>query len=160
DAGRVSLRTYEEGHFMTGILVLSALLLGQPADPFPFVEAEAELSVDIGVHELKAHVYRLASPEFLGRKGPGPARTSQHLAAAFQRLKLKPAFGDSYFQPIPWLLAEDDRKNSFIGRNVAALLPGADLQLQDEWIILSAHFDHLGQTRDGLYPGADDNATG
>lgn len=145
---------------MTGILAMSALLLGQSVDPFPFREAEAELSVDIGVHELKAHVYRLASPEFLGRKGPGAARTSQHLAAAFQRLKLQPAFGDSFFQPIPWLLADDERKNSFVGRNVGALLPGSDPQLREEWIVLSAHFDHLGQTKDRYFPGADDNATG
>ena len=54
-----------------------ALMAGLTADPFPFAADEAELSVDIGVHELKAHVYRLASPEFMGRKGPGAARTSR-----------------------------------------------------------------------------------
>src|SRR5437667_10045655 len=91
------------------------------------VQAESELSVDITVPELKAHVYRLASPEFLGRRGAGAARTSQHLAAAFQRLHLQPAFGDSYYQPIPWLLAKDrNSPDSFVGRNVAAVLPGTD----------------------------------
>jgi Zn-dependent M28 family amino/carboxypeptidase len=39
-------------------------------------------------------------------------------------------------------------------------LPGSDPRLRDEWIILSAHFDHLGQQGDTLYPGADDNASG
>jgi hypothetical protein len=80
---------------------------------------------------------------------------------AFQRLKLEPAFGGSYFQPIPSLLADEkDRQDNFIGRNVAAVLPGSDPALADEWILLSAHFDHLG-VRDGvLYPGADDNASG
>jgi hypothetical protein len=122
---------------------------------------EAELSVAVTVPELKAHVYRLASPEFLGRRGPGAARASQHLAAAFQRLGLQPAFGDSYFQPIPWLLADDEgRKHSFVGRNVGALLPGADPRLRNEWILLSAHYDHLGQDGDHYYPGADDNASG
>jgi hypothetical protein len=141
--------------------VAMALALEQTADPFPFAAEEAELSVDIGVHELKAHVYRLASPEFLGRKGPGAARTSRHLAAAFQRLHLEPAFGTSYFQPIPWLLAEDKNgPDSFIGRNVAAVLPGSDPQLKDEWILLSAHYDHLGVRNGVLYPGADDNASG
>jgi hypothetical protein len=144
---------------MTGILALT-LALGLGSDPFPYSEAEAELSEDITVAELKAHVYRLASPEFLGRKGPGAARTARHLADAFERLKLEPAFGDSYFQPIPWLLADDDHKESFIGRNVGAVLPGADPKLKDEWVLLSAHFDHLGKNRDNLYPGADDNASG
>ncbi|HEV3257388.1 MAG TPA: hypothetical protein VG013_10945, partial [Gemmataceae bacterium] len=121
---------------MTAILafVLSA---GPSTDPFPFARAEAELSVDIRVEELQAHVYRLASPEFMGRKGPGGARTARHLAAAFGRLKLEPAFGKSYFQPIPWLLAADQNKDSFIGRNVGAVLPGVDPKLKDEWIVLS-----------------------
>jgi hypothetical protein len=120
--------------------------------------AEMELSPDIHVHELRAHVYRLASPEFLGRSGPGAARTARHLADAFQRLGLKPAFGDAYYQDIPSLL--NDGKNDIIGRNVGALLPGSDPKLKDEWIIVSAHFDHLGKQGKVMYPGADDNATG
>jgi len=127
------------------------------AEPFA---AEAQLSADICTDELKAHVYRLASPEFLGRRGPGAARASQHIAEAFKALKLIPAFGNSYFQNIPWLLADDAVKNSFVGRNVGALLPGSDPILKDEWILIGAHFDHLGKVGDTLYPGADDNATG
>lgn len=142
-------------------ILATVLALAQAFDPFPYAAAEAELSVDIGVHELKAHVYRLASPEFMGRAGPGAARTSRHLAAAFERLKLAPAFGTSYFQPIPWLV--DDTRDAparFIGRNVAAVLPGSDPALADEWIVLGAHFDHLGMRNGQLYPGADDNASG
>src|SRR5437764_6516850 len=91
---------------MISVLGLT-LALSLAQDPFPYADAEAELSVDITVEELKAHVYRLASPEFLGRRGPGAARTSRHLAAAFERLHLQPAFTGSYYQPIPWLLAND-----------------------------------------------------
>src|SRR5947209_4038788 len=144
---------------MTAILAL-LLSVTASADPFPWARAEAELSVDIRVEELQAHVYRLASPEFMGRKGPGGARTARHLAAAFARLKLQPAFGKSYFQPIPWLLGGDQQKDSFIGRNVGAVLPGGDPKLKDEWIVLSAHYDHLGKEGGVLYPGADDNASG
>jgi len=144
-----------------GLAFLLSLALRTAADPFPYALAEAELSVEIGVEELRGHVYRLASPEFMGRSGPGAARAARHIAEAFKRLNLGPAFGDSYFQPIPWLLAEDDkRKDSFVGRNVAAVLPGTDPKLKDEWIVLSAHFDHLGVRNGVLYPGADDNASG
>src|SRR5690348_6452087 len=108
---------------------------------------ETELSPDIHVNELKAHVYRLASPEFLGRRGPGAARASRHIATAFERLKLLPLFDDnSYFQPIPSLTIDKDTgKEGFIGRNVGAVLPGSDPKLKDEWIIIAAHFDHLGK---------------
>src|SRR5581483_6821372 len=131
------------------------------ADPFPFAAAEAELSEAITEAELKAHVYRLASPEFLGRRGPGADRAAEHIAATFKRIGLAPAFGDSYSQPIPWLLASGPNKPpGFVGRNVGAMIAGSDPQLRDEWIVLSAHYDHLGQQGDKLYPGADDNASG
>src|SRR5262245_48725211 len=149
---------YEKGDRMTGFRAL-ALALGLAHDPVPFSEKETELSEEITVAELQAHVYRLSSPEFLGRRGPGAARAARHIAAAFERLKLQPAFGDSYYQDIPWLLA-DRGQESFVGRNVAAVLEGTDSDLKDEWIILSAHFDHMGKDGDRLYPGADDNASG
>lgn len=142
-----------------GFLALTLALAAPAADPFPFTVAEAELSAEIREDELKAHVHRLASPEFLGRKGPGGARTARHLADAFARLKLEPAFGDSYLQRIPWLLG-DAGKDTFVGSNVGCVLPGSDPKLKDEWILLSAHFDHLGKIGDKLHPGADDNASG
>ncbi len=118
-------------------------------------------AAEIETPALRAHVYRLASADFLGRRGAGAARASRYIADAFTRLKLPPAFGDSYFQPIPWLLADRQRADaSFIGRNVAAVLPGSDPVLRDEWIVVAAHYDHLGQFGGRMYPGADDNASG
>ncbi|HEX4591720.1 MAG TPA: M28 family peptidase, partial [Gemmataceae bacterium] len=142
---------------MTPVLLLAFTLA---AEPFPYAAAEAELSEAITPAELKAHVYRLASPEFRGRRGPGAARAAQHIADLFKKAGLAPAFGDSYFQDIPWLLGNDNGRPSFVGRNVGAMLPGSDPAVRDEWIVLSAHYDHLGQTGETLFPGADDNASG
>ncbi len=48
--------------------------------------------------------------------------------------------------------------------NVVGLLPGSDEHLTNEYIILSAHLDHLGISRpiggDSIYNGAMDNAAG
>jgi Zn-dependent M28 family amino/carboxypeptidase len=49
--------------------------------------------------------------------------------------------------------------------NVAGVLPGRDLRLRDEYVIYSAHWDHLGigepnKRGDNIYNGALDNATG
>jgi hypothetical protein len=48
--------------------------------------------------------------------------------------------------------------------NVLAMLPGSDPELRHEYVVLSAHFDHVGvgQPMDGdsIYNGADDNASG
>jgi hypothetical protein len=44
--------------------------------------------------------------------------------------------------------------------NVAGLWPGSDPVLSKEVIILSAHYDHVGVGRKGIYNGADDNGSG
>ena len=49
--------------------------------------------------------------------------------------------------------------------NIVALLQGADPQLRDQFIVFSAHIDHVGvgapdARGDSIYNGADDNASG
>jgi Zn-dependent M28 family amino/carboxypeptidase len=49
--------------------------------------------------------------------------------------------------------------------NVAAILEGSDSKLRDEYVVYSAHWDHLGigppdKSGDTIYNGALDNATG
>ncbi len=45
--------------------------------------------------------------------------------------------------------------------NVVAVLPGSDPGLADEYIVLGAHYDHIGvDTRGRIGYGADDNASG
>lgn len=48
-------------------------------------------------------------------------------------------------------------------RNVIGVLPGADPALRDQWVVIGAHYDHLGSYAgdgDTVYNGADDNASG
>ncbi len=48
--------------------------------------------------------------------------------------------------------------------NVVAVLPGSDPRLRDEFVILSAHYDHVGVdprvAGDGIYNGASDDGSG
>ncbi|MBM7614561.1 M28 family metallopeptidase [Alkaliphilus hydrothermalis] len=45
--------------------------------------------------------------------------------------------------------------------NVVGVIPGQDEALKDEYIIITGHFDHVGDNKDGTYqPGALDNASG
>lgn len=48
--------------------------------------------------------------------------------------------------------------------NVVAMLPGSDPVLRDEYVVLSAHYDHVGVGTpvdgDSIYNGADDNGSG
>jgi hypothetical protein len=49
--------------------------------------------------------------------------------------------------------------------NVVGILEGMDPSLKDQWVVLTAHYDHLGfkevtKGEDGVWNGADDNASG
>ncbi|NIP61092.1 MAG: M28 family peptidase, partial [Gemmatimonadetes bacterium] len=49
--------------------------------------------------------------------------------------------------------------------NVVAMLRGSDPALRDEYVVVTAHFDHVGvgapdETGDSIYNGADDDASG
>ena len=46
-------------------------------------------------------------------------------------------------------------------RNVAALLRGSDPALRDRYVLLTAHYDHLGRSQAGaVFPGANDDGSG
>lgn len=47
-----------------------------------------------------------------------------------------------------------------LGRNVIGFLPGSIKTPKDRYIIVGAHFDHIGQLNRVTYPGADANASG
>ena len=82
-------------------------------------------------------------------------------------LRAKAASRD--FQPVALGLKGKLNLKSEVKRvqapNVAGILPGRDPKLRDEYVIYSAHWDHLGigapdKTGDAIYNGALDNATG
>ncbi len=45
-------------------------------------------------------------------------------------------------------------------RNVVGLLPGSDPLLRDQYVLLTAHYDHLGKGPKGIFNGANDNGSG
>ena len=45
-------------------------------------------------------------------------------------------------------------------RNVAGILRGSDPALRDQYVLLTAHYDHLGRSPKGIFNGANDNGSG
>ena len=82
---------------------------------------------------------------------------------------LKRAALTKEFRPVP-LAAKasfdiQSELRSFQSQNVVARLDGRDASLRDEWVIYSAHWDHLGRKDEPgqeprIYHGAVDNASG
>jgi Zn-dependent M28 family amino/carboxypeptidase len=56
------------------------------------------------------------------------------------------------------------KRGSVESQNLAAIYPGSDPKLKDEYVVMSAHIDHLGIGKpingDSIYNGAMDNASG
>ena len=86
-----------------------------------------------------------------------------YLASELQQLGLKPG-GDNggFIQNVTSDVQRDGK--TLTTRNVIAILPGRNLKLKHDVIMLSAHMDHIGIGRpvngDEIYNGADDDASG
>jgi Peptidase family M28 len=56
------------------------------------------------------------------------------------------------------------QQRALTSQNVAGILPGSDPRLREEYVVLTAHMDHVGVGRvvngDSIYNGAMDNASG
>ena len=53
-----------------------------------------------------------------------------------------------------------DVEPAYTSPNVVGLLPGTDPTLKDEYIVVTAHLDHIGTRGGEVFNGADDNASG
>ncbi len=62
-------------------------------------------------------------------------------------------------KPWHWTYTQSfNYRDSIVLRNVVGLLPAS--VPTDEYIVVGAHYDHLGKLGHSIYPGADDNASG
>lgn len=90
----------------------------------------------------------------------GAPRTLEEIYAAAEAGK-PPAFE----LPVRASLRTAGRSKRAESPNVAAVLRGSDPKLKDEYVVLSAHLDHVGMEKSGtggdtIYNGAYDNASG
>lgn len=104
---------------------------------------------------LLQDLHYLSSDELKGRKvgTDGSARTQEYLIKQLSKAHIEP-FGQQYLAPF----VIDGMFKSIQGNNVIALVPGREVP--DKFIVLSAHFDHIGGHGGRIYNGADDNASG
>lgn len=113
----------------------------------------------ISPESLEPHLNYLASPDRRGRDDWGKIESRDYIISHFKSLGIKPLFSEGYIQAIP-KFGDASRDAEIMGQNVAAFVEGTDPQLKDEWIVVNAHYDHLGVKQGRVYPGADDNASG
>lgn len=113
---------------------------------------------------VKKHLYTLASDEMEGRK-PGTLgieKAAQYIENEFSKLGLKTFEGlESYRQTFTF--TNRRTKEEITSANIIGVLEGKSKK--DEFVIISAHYDHLGILKkdgqlDSIYNGANDDASG
>ena len=127
---------------------------------FGLFGAAAELA-DVTADSLRSEISWLADDARQGRKTPSPElnASADYLAAKFQEAGLAPGGGDDgWFQVA--LDTDSAKAAANPPRNVAGILRGSDPAVRGQFVIVSAHYDHLGAKRGRVYPGANDDASG
>lgn len=130
----------------------------------------------------EAYIGFLASDALEGREAgkAGSLIASEYIKSVLQEMGIKPLLPNSYFQPFEAYSKERQKRTRYSVqpdsiqkykqekahrklemRNVLGYIEGKN---KDEYVIVGAHFDHLGIDEalagDKIYNGADDNASG
>lgn len=135
----------------------------------------------ISKETLMLHLNKIASPETEGRGvgQPGIEIAKKYIAQEFEKIGLKPVkplklkdyFENFMLNKYKTYVPMDSSKyiDGQIDRlentkrvktsNILGMIKGK--KYPNDYVILTAHYDHLGKTSDGIiFPGADDNASG
>jgi len=135
---------------------------------FLFITLNA-VAQEIETKNLKKHVYFLASDKMKGR-GTGSKqnlKAAKYIEKQFKSYKLKPLGENGYFQGFDAKVRKVKVPDSIRpARNVIGFLDNH----ASKTIIIGAHYDHLGEGKQGsslakdsfgiIHNGADDNASG
>lgn len=114
----------------------------------------------------------LASEELEGRRSGkrGAKLAREYIAARFDASSLESSDDKSTGSHLPDEIKQTDSSKYYLpfeieglfsskwGFNVAGLIRGT--RVPEKYIVITAHYDHLGKKRGKIYPGADDNASG
>lgn len=113
---------------------------------------------------VKKHLYTLASDEMEGRETgtPGIEKAAKYIENEFKNIGLTTFEGlNSYRQTFTFTNSESEKE--ITSANIIGVLEGKSKK--DEYVIISAHYDHLGIIKkegqmDSIYNGANDDASG
>ncbi len=126
------------------IMLFSCLSFGQVKNTYSF-----------NSENLLNHVKELASDAYEGRRTgtPGAEKAKNYIIKQLKMLQVAPLV-DNFEQPFTF----SSRDESYNGVNILASIKGTEYP--EEYMVISAHYDHEGIKNDQIYNGADDDASG
>jgi Zn-dependent M28 family amino/carboxypeptidase len=147
-------------------LPLAARAAPVPAEVAPVLER-------ISAASMRGNLSFLASDALEGRGTPsrGLDIAAEFIASQFRAAGLEPLGDDGYFQTADWNLIDPRRAKNPPAtpaapvkvRNVVGILRGSDPALKDTYVLVTAHYDHVGMKPgqgDGIFNGANDDGSG
>ena len=155
-------------HALLGLslaLPLACQAAAVPPDAAPLLER-------ISAAAMRGNLSFLASDALEGRGTPsrGLDIAAEFIAAQFRAAGLEPLGDDGYFQTADWNLIDPKRSKTAAPaqspakvRNVVGILRGSDPLLKDTYVLVTAHYDHVGLQPgkgDGIFNGANDDGSG
>ena len=121
------------------------------------VALSAKGQSEIIYDSLLSHVEVLSADVFKGRKTETAEnqKAAQYIVQRFEAFRLD-TFGAGYTHPFKFF--SRILSKAYDGNNVIGWIPGT--KYPGKYIVLSAHYDHVGVRSKKIYNGADDNASG
>lgn len=111
---------------------------------------------------LEAYLNVLAADDMEGRKTgeAGQKKVAAYIRDFYKKNKIAPAEGtQDYYQAVSGAFMQrqfSPKLND--SENVVAVVEGSDLS--EEYLVISAHYDHVGMANGQIFNGADDNGSG
>ena len=122
-----------------------------------------EYAMTITEQDLKDHLYVYASDEFEGRDtgAPGQKKAVEYIRNFYKSIDVSPGDPDKdYFQPMSLKIRQRRGQplKEVDTENVIAIIEGNEKA--DEYVVITAHLDHVGMNDGEIYNGADDDGSG
>ena len=137
-----------------------ALLLLASACAVPAVEAPVmEASVPPAQGQLVTDLRVLSADDMQGRDtgAPGGERARAYIVSRLEAMGVEPT-PMGRLQPFEAQGRTRDGSKTFSGTNILGLIRGT--RVGDKYIVVTAHYDHVGVADGQIHNGADDNASG
>ena len=146
------MRFFSTKYILTALCILAMHLNSAAQDSWAKERAAAVSKADTA--SIMADIAFLSGSECGGRATgtEGSARAAGLIAQSFQDAGLV-RLGDTWEH-------EFSVRPGLKGRNIIGMLPGAYTLPCDSYIVVGAHYDHIGMLNGKIYPGADYNASG
>ncbi|MBN8552766.1 MAG: M28 family peptidase [Caulobacterales bacterium] len=130
------------------ITMVAAVLLVAGCVHAPAVQAQ---STEVSAERLMADVRVLAADDMEGRGfgQPGGDRARDYVRSGFEQAGLTP-LDSGWIRPFT--------ARGVAGENIVGVVRGSEAP--DQWIVVTAHYDHEGVQGGQVFNGADDNASG